>query len=112
MKREIILKPKLMGCATCSPVPKTALDNESGFFSDGSMHCLTLKIDNKSHTFSGRAGNPKWFKASAIIKKYQKDMDKADCSELSFETPLRGVVYEWDKETHNFYLVEQNGGYA
>lgn len=106
MKHTPIENPKLVGCLNCSPVPSKTLDKRHKWFIYG---MIALRVDGKTVA----SWIDKTPMVQSIERRYAKEIREAkECVLLESRTPLHGEVYERNSEDGQWYLVEQNGGYA
>lgn len=118
MRRKPIEEPKFMGCLNCSPMATVKQDKnkvqfigfdyglcniylyEKGIDEPIEVHYLGDIIKNYQTTLA------------EIERVFAREIDIYDYIEIDFISALRGEVYEFNKEDSEWYLVEQNQGWA
>lgn len=105
MKHKVITKPEHFGCG-CSPVPDVVLRREEtcgvGF------GAVSLEIDGE---IVWRDDDDE-MTVRELEDMFKDKIESAECSLLTFDTPLHDETYEYDKETGQWFLVRQGRGFA
>ena len=108
MKRKPIMKPSLVGCLNCSSVPECILNKNKKISIYG---IVSLKINGqKEKWFNDGYYRGKPLTINRIMKKWGHKIKHEFWTELFIGSPMHGEIYEYDKKTDNWYLVEQTRG--
>ena len=107
MKRKPLKKAEFTGCGTCGTFPDLVLTDDTYFY-PGSVHELTLTIDDKTHKFDCEDG----MGLREVEGKYKDELSNCQFAELIHKTPLHDETWELNTEDRKWYLVNQGMGYA
>lgn len=118
MRRQPIKKPSFIGCFSCSPILTVKQNKtdvhfvgydyglceillyEKGTEQPVEIHSLIDYFEDEECTFE------------EIEEVFDKELKAYDYIEVVFTSGLRGEVYEYNKEDQEWYLTEQNKGWA
>ena len=94
------IKPRLVGCLTCSPVPPAVLPRTRRI----KYGWLVLECDGELVKFwsDGKSPSPK-----VIERLYREQIAKAEWVTLGIWTYMHYEVYELNKDDGKWYLVKQ-----
>ena len=96
MKNKIIMKPKLVGCLNCSPIPERILDEKQEI---GIYRIVSLKINGqKEKWFNDGYYRGKPLTIRRIMKKWGKRIRHEFWTELFIGSPMHSETYEYDKK--------------
>lgn len=109
MKRKPIIKPTLVGCLNCSPVPESILNEKEEISIYG---IVSLKINGqKEKWFHDGYYKGKPLTIRRIMKKWGRKIKHEFWTELYIGSAMHAEIYEYDKKTDKWYLVEQTRGF-
>ena len=119
MKRKPIINPKFYGCSNCSPIATCKQDKNEPYFIgyDYGLHCIYFYKKNKENYVEALFlekcfGCYEEVTLQLIEEKFINKFMQYDFIEIDFISAFRGEVYEYNKEDQEWYLVEQNKGWA
>ena len=119
MKREPITNHEFYGCSNCSSITTYKQNKNEPYFIgyDYGLHCIYFyEKDKEDYTEALFLEEHFRCDEDATLKLIEeKFIDKFmqyDFIEVDFISAFRGEVYEYNKEDQEWYLVEQNKGWA
>lgn len=118
MRRKPIEEPKFMGCLNCSPMPTVKQDKQKNQFVGFDYGLCNIYLYEKDCDlpveihYLGDIIKKDETTFAEIERVFAREIDIYDYIEVDFTSALRGEVYEFNKEYNEWYLVEQNQGWA
>ncbi|MDP4224860.1 MAG: hypothetical protein Q8910_00620 [Bacteroidota bacterium] len=105
MKNKPIENPRFIGCLNCSPTQTVIISKDR--YCDVGFGGASLDIDDESIDLNERG-----LTLGEIENLYADKLASCDVAEIVLFGPMHGETFELNKEDGNWYLTEQNEGFA
>ena len=119
MRKKPIENPKFYGCSECSTMATCKQDKNKPCFVgfDYGLFCIYFYEKDKedyikAYFLEEHFKDEDEVTLRLVEKRFATEIHQYDFIEVDFVSALRGEVYEYNKEDHEWYLVEQNRGWA
>ena len=119
MRKNPIESPKFYGSLSSSIIPTCKQDKNEPYFIgfDYGLHCIYFyEKDKEDYTevyfLEECFEDEDEVTLGVIEERFATEISQYDFIKVDFVSAFRGEVYEYNKEDYEWYLVEQNKGWA